>query len=247
MKAVIIEDEAVAARRMKRLVNEVGLDVIATLHSNAELDEFLSTTHSTDIFFMDIHLSDGIVFDVLDKHAVDTPIIFTTAFDQYAIRAFKQNSIDYLMKPIDKDELQVAIDKHKKSKSAAVDLTALKALLTPPIQATYKERLSIKIGDKIKSFKIADTKFFYSEDKINYMVQANNRAYPIDYTIEQLFGLLNPKDFYRVNRGCIVSINAIQDVIAYSNSRLKVVITENNSHEIIVSRERVKDFKQWLG
>ena len=246
MKAVIIEDEAVAARRMKRLVDEVGLDVIAILHSNNELDAFLSSSQSADIFFMDIHLSDGIVFDVLDKHIVDTPIIFTTAFDQYAIKAFKQNSIDYLMKPIDKAELQTAIDKHKKIKFAAVDLTALKALLTPPTPTTYKERLSIKIGDKIKSFQIADTKFFYSEDKINYMVQANNRAYPIDYTIEQLFGLLNPKDFYRVNRGCIISINSIQDVIAYSNSRLKVVI-EGNAQEIIVSRERVKDFKQWLG
>ena len=247
MNVVIVEDEAVAARRMERLLVEVGLTVLTVLHTNKALEAYLRQGEKVDMFFMDIHLSDGIVFEVLDNHTVDTPIIFTTAYDQYAIKAFKQNSIDYLLKPIDKAELQTAIAKHKKAHHAPLDISALKALLVAPSATTYKERISIKIGDKIKTFKISEVLFFYSEEKINYMVHENNRSYPIDYTIEQMSNLINPKEFYRVNRGCIIAINAIKDVIAYSNSRLKIVVSGHESHEIIVSRDRVKDFKEWLG
>lgn len=247
MNVVIVEDEAISARRMERLLVDIGLTVVHTIHANEELSRFLSVDNKVDMFFMDIHLSDGIVFEVLDTHNVDTPIIFTTAYDQYAIKAFKQNSIDYLLKPINKAELEAAIAKHKKAHQAPLDISALKALLVSPASQNYKERLSIKIGDKIKTFKIGEVLYFHSENKINYMVHENGRSYPIDYTIVQLSKLLDPKEFYRVNRGCIMSINAIQDVIAYSNSRLKIVVEGHEGQAIIVSRDRVKDFKEWLG
>jgi len=172
---------------------------------------------------MDIHLSDGIVFDTLAAHKVEVPIIFTTAYDQYAIKAFKQNSIDYLLKPIDEDELDSAIAKLKKS-LPQVDLAALSALLSQQQTTstpTYKERISVKVGDKIRSIQVSEVKFFYSADKSNFLYNSDGRSYPIDYTMEQLYKLLDPNKFYRVSRGHIVNIETISDVIA--------------------------DFKEWLG
>jgi len=247
MKAVIIEDEAVSARRMARLLEVREFRIIATLESTKELSEFLDRGTLPEVFFMDIHLSDGVVFELLNERQLEVPIIFTTAYDQYAIRAFKQNSIDYLLKPIDETELDQAIIKLKKIKPV-VDMAALTSLLSGASAAkTYKERFSVKVGDKIRSFNIEDLSMFYSADKINYLMTREGRAYPIDYSIEQLSGLVDPKEYYRVNRGYLVSISAIRDVIAYSNSRLKVIVEKADSHEIIVSREKVKTFKEWLG
>lgn len=247
MKVVIVEDEAIAARRMQRLLEARGMEVVEVLSSNAALDEFLDRDILPELFFMDIHLSDGVVLDLLIERQTKVPMIFTTAYDQYAIKAFKLQSIDYLLKPIDEDELDAALFKYKDSKPK-VDLAVLTNLIkqqsTPQV---YKDRFSVRVGDKIRSFEIAELKLFYSADKINYLQTDQGRAYPIDYTIEQLSGMLDPKQWYRVNRGYIISISAIQDVIAYSNSRLKVVINNQKEHEIIVSREKVKDFKQWLG
>lgn len=245
--AVIVEDEAVASRRMQRLLESRKISVLTTLVSNSELAEYLKKTNQPDIFFMDIHLSDGVVFDLLAESQMDVPIIFTTAYDQYAIKAFKQNSIDYLLKPIDEDELDQAIAKYQKTKSK-VDLSSIAALLsnqgTPP---SYKERISVKVGDKIRTFNISDIHLFYSADKINYLLTPEGRAYPIDYSIEEIHKLLDPSQFFRVSRGYIVAIKAINDVVAYSNSRLKVKVKSTKEHEIIVARDRVKDFKAWLG
>lgn len=245
--AVIVEDEAVAARRMQRLLESRDVTVLTTLVSNKELADFLTNAKQPDIFFMDIHLSDGVVFDLLTEGQVEVPIIFTTAYDQYAIKAFKQNSIDYLLKPIDEEELDQAIAKFQKLQPK-VDLTSLAALLSNQgSQQKYKERISVKVGDKIRTFTIADLHLFYSADKINYLLTEEGRAYPIEYSIEQIYKLLDPNQFFRVSRGYIVAISAINDVIAYSNSRLKVKLNNAAEHEIIVARDRVKDFKDWLG
>jgi len=246
-RAVIIEDEAVAARRMLRLLEARGLEVVTTLSSLVELKKYLDEERLPDVFFMDIHLNDGIVFEVLTERELETPIIFTTAYDQYAIKAFKQNSIDYLLKPIDEDELDKALSKLKKL-SAPIDLSALSALLsTQKPKVEYRNRISVKVGDKLRSINISDVQFFYSADKINYLQNKEGRAYPIDYSIENIYKELDPKNFFRVSRGYIVSIAAIKDVLAYSNSRLKVIITEAPKHDIIVARDRVKEFKDWLG
>jgi len=244
MKAVIVEDEAVAARRMQRLLASKGIEVLTTVSSNAELATYLAGHERPSVFFMDIHLSDGVVFDLLAEAKIEVPIIFTTAYDQYAIRAFKQNSIDYLMKPIDEDELEAAIAKLKKL-TAPVDLMALKTLLaTKQSVPAYRDRISVKVGDKIRSIAITDVQLFFSADKIN---NHDGRAYPIDYTIEQIYGQLQPRQFFRVSRSYIVSITAITDVVSYSNSRLKVLIANSAAHDIIVARERVREFKSWLG
>lgn len=247
MKSVIVEDEAVSARRMTRLLEARGFVIVATVSSLESLALFLDEERLPEVFFMDIHLSDGVVFDLLKERQLDAPIIFTTAYDEYAIRAFKQNSIDYLLKPIDEEDLDQAIKKLKKSKPV-VDMVALTSLLAgaQPTKA-YKDRFSVKVGDKIRSFSIEDLSMFYSADKVNYLFTKEGRAYPVDYSIEELSGLVDPRNYFRVNRGYLISITAIQDVIAYSNSRLKVLVENAAKHDIIVSREKVKVFKEWLG
>ncbi len=247
-KAIIVEDEAVAARRMQRLLEAQDIEVIQQIQSLRELNTYLDAGQLPDIFFMDIHLNDGIVFDALKDRKIQTPIIFTTAYDQYAIKAFKQNSIDYLLKPTDEEELEKALAKYRKL-SQIVDLSAITALLSSKqtLQPAYKERISVRVGDKIRSINMSDIQFFYSADKSNFLYNVDGRSYPIEYSIEKISKLLDPSSFFRVNRGHIISIAAIKDVLAYSNSRLKVVITDATDHEIIVARDRVKEFKAWLG
>lgn len=247
INAIIVEDEAVAARRMQRLLEARGIHILQVIGSNRALEAYLNSENKPDIFFMDIHLSDGVVFDLLSQQSLDVPIIFTTAYDQYAIKAFKQNSIDYLLKPIDEEELDNAISKFKKS-NKSIDIALISSMLSAS-QSTqeYKERISVRIGDKIRTINMSDIQFFYSSQKINYLYNNKGRSYPIDYSIEEISKKLKPSDFYRVSRGHIVNISAITDVIAYSNSRLKVVVAGAEDHEIVVSRERVKSFKEWLG
>lgn len=251
MNVIIVEDEAIAARRLQRMLEKKGLQVIRTISSVSELRDQINSNDQPDLYFFDIHLNDGIVFEALEDVEFDVPIIFTTAYDQYAIKAFKQNSIDYLLKPIDEEELDTAIFKYKKSQKSSVDLTALTSLLsnvssTPP-KPSYRERISVRVGDKIKSLTLSDILFFYSENKMNFLYTTEGRSYPLEQTIESISKELNPTQFYRVNRGYVISINAISEVIAYSNSRLKIKIDKASDHDIVVSREKVKDFKSWLG
>ena len=251
MKVIIVEDEAIAARRLQRMLEEKGLDVIKMVASVSELKIQVHASAQPDLYFFDIHLNDGIVFEALEDIDFDIPIVFTTAYDQYAIKAFKQNSIDYLLKPIDEEELDAAISKYKKSQKPSVDLTALTSLLSNVSQKsnkpTYKERISVKVGNKIKTLNLSEVLFFYSENKMNFLYTVQGRSYPIEQTIESISKELNPKKFYRVNRGYIISIDAISEIIAYSNSRLKIKIDKAADHKIIVSREKIKNFKAWLG
>jgi len=248
MKVVVIEDEAVAARKLTRMLAALSISVMAHIKSNKQFLELLATEMKPDAYFMDIHLSDGVVFDVLDSHKIDVPIIFTTAYDQYAIKAFKLNSIDYLLKPIDTDELSAAVTKLKKRQNKPLDITLLSSLLqaksAPPKK--LRERISVRIGDHIKSIKIEDIQFFYSSDKINFLYNIAGRSYPIEQTLELIQEELDQRKFFRVSRGYIICIDSIQDIISYSNSRLKVVMKNADIHEIIVSRDRVKGFKDWL-
>ena len=251
MNVIIVEDEAIAARRLQRMLEKKGMFVMKVISSVSNLKEQIHASDQPELYFFDIHLNDGIVFEALENVDFDIPIVFTTAYDQYAIKAFKQNSIDYLLKPIDDEELDAAISKYKKSQTKPVDISALTALLnnaTPSVQKpSYRERISIRIGDKIKTISIIEISFFYSDNKMNFLYTSEGRSYPIEQTIESISKELDPKKFFRVNRGYIVSIDAISEVIAYSNSRLKVKIKKADDHEIIVSREKVKEFKAWLG
>ena len=248
IKAIIVEDEAVAARRIKKLLLDEGVEVLGVVHTNKELTKTIQMGNNADVYFMDINLSDGIVFEVLQKIKVETPIIFTTAYDEYAIKAFKQNSVDYLLKPIDKEDLKTAITKFKSihQKTTQLDANTIAQLLAKQ-QTSYRERIKVKVGDKLRSFKIDEVVLFYSSDKISFLQTNEGRSYPIDFTIDNIISELDPVKFHQVNRGQIVNIDYISDVITYSNSRLKVIIPEAKDTEIVIARDRVKLFKEWFG
>ncbi|MEM6964427.1 MAG: LytTR family DNA-binding domain-containing protein [Bacteroidota bacterium] len=248
IQAVIVEDEGVAARRLKRLLEQAGLQVLASLKSNVALQAYIQNHPAPDLYFMDIHLSDGVVFETLQTVKLSTPIIFTTAYNEFAIKAFKQNSVDYLLKPIGKKELHQAIEKFKQlfqTNTPTIDLQVINQLLKSQTPS-YRDRIKVKVGNRLRIFQMKDVALIYSESKITFIHVADGRSYPIDQILEQLYQELEPSQFYRVNRGQIVNINFITDIISYSNSRLKVIIP-SIQQEIIIARERVKDFKAWLG
>lgn len=248
IKAIIVEDEAVAARRIKKLLEAEGINILGVVHTNKELANIIKFGNDADVYFMDINLSDGIVFEVLQEVELATPIIFTTAYDEYAIKAFKQNSVDYLLKPINAEDLKVAIAKFKSihQRESKLDITALSQLINKR-QSNYRERIKVKVGDKLRSFKMSEIALFYTSDKITFLSTDEGRSYPIDTTIDAIVSELDPSVFHRVNRGQVVHIDHISDVISYSNSRLKVLIPQAKGQEIVVARDRVKQFKEWFG
>jgi len=250
MKVVIIEDEKPAARRLSRMLNELGIEPIAMLHSvNESINWFYSNQHP-DLIFLDIQLSDGLSFEIFEEVEVKSAIIFTTAYDEYALKAFKLNSIDYLLKPIDIEELENAVNQYKKIHSATFnpgfDFEQIKSLIAPA-EKNFKKRFTVKIGQHLKMVPMDTIECFYSENKATNIHTIEHRNYLIEDTLEQLEDVLEPEYFYRVSRKYIVNINAIKDIISYSNSRLKLILNSYNESEIIVSRERVKEFKNWIG
>jgi len=248
IRAVVIEDEGVAARRLAKMLIAEGVEIMQTLESNSQLEAYLRDGGQPDLFFMDIHLNDGVVFETLQRVEVKTPIIFTTAYDEFAIKAFKQKSVDYLLKPIDKGELRAALEKFKSmySRDQPIDMQALSALIRASGEK-YRERIKVKIGDRFRSIKLSDVTMFYSAAKITFVATESGRSYPIDQSLESMDTQLNPEQFHRVNRSHMVNIDFIAEVLAYSNSRLKVTVMGMEEEEIIVSRDRVKGFKDWLG
>ncbi len=250
MNVLIIEDEKPAARRLNRMLNQLDIEVNTMLHSVEEALNWFESNEHPDLIFLDIQLSDGLSFEIFEEIPVKSAIIFTTAYDEYALKAFKLNSIDYLLKPIDDDELKVAVDKYKQQQptesSLQVNIDEIRKLLINPIDRKYKKRFTIKIGQHIKIIHTDNIECLYSENKSTYIHTNENRNYLIDHSLEYWHEQLNPELFFRVNRTYIVHINAIKDIVAYSNSRLKLVLHSYNDQEIIVSRERVKDFKNWI-
>ncbi len=248
IRAVIVEDEAVAARRLRKMLEAEGVTVIEWLSSNETLQLFLAQKAAPDLFFLDIHLNDGIVFETLQTQTVETPIVFTTAYDEFAIRAFKQKSIDYLLKPIAPEDLRRALAKYESLYQAAppIDWQALSKLVQADA-VSYRERLRVKVGDHLRSIPLAEVQLIYSESKLTFLQTVDGRSYPTDQSIDSLQEELNPNRFHRVNRGQVVQIDYIKDVIAYSNSRWEVKLQADKHPRIIVARDRVKAFKEWLG
>lgn len=250
MNVIIIEDEKPAARRLNRMLSELDLEVNTMLHSVNESIEWFHNNEHPDLIFLDIQLSDGLSFEIFDAITIKSAIIFTTAYDEYALKAFKLNSIDYILKPIDEDDLEVAVKKYKdqlpKQQKIQVDFEDIKKLLVNPMDREYKKRFTAKVGQHLKIFSVEDIECFYSENKGTYLHTNDHRNYLIDTTLESLEDELNPKQFFRVSRKFFININAIKDIISYTNSRLKVKLNHFNEQEIIVARERVKEFKNWL-
>ncbi|PZD77939.1 LytTR family DNA-binding domain-containing protein [Mesonia sp. K7] len=245
MKAIIIEDEKPSARRLQRMLSEIGVEVGTVLHSVNESIAWLLEHPHPDLIFLDIQLSDGISFEIFEEVPLKSAIIFTTAYDQYALKAFKLNSVDYLLKPIDEDELSQALSKFKQQRLADLPITELKNMLVHQ-QKSYKKRFVTKVGQHLKMFPIEEISCFYSENKGTYLHTFEGRNYLLDQPLEKLEGELNPNIFFRISRKYIIQIKAIEDMINYSNSRLQLKITNLKDNEVIVSRERVKDFKDWL-
>jgi DNA-binding LytR/AlgR family response regulator len=250
MKIIIIEDEKPSARRLKRMISELGFEVHAMLHSVSESITWFEQNKHPDLILLDIQLSDGLSFEIFEKVAVNSAIIFTTAYDEYALKAFKLNSIDYLLKPIDEDELKVAIDKFKmnqpQTQNLQVDLNQIRKLLVNPFEKKFKERFSVKIGQHIKVVPTNTIECIYSENKGTYIFTNEGREYLIEGTLEGIESSLDSNQFFRVNRKYFVNINAIKDIVSFTNSRLELKLNSYNSNEIIVSRERVKPFKNWI-
>ncbi|MEX0315022.1 MAG: LytR/AlgR family response regulator transcription factor [Allomuricauda sp.] len=250
MEVIIIEDEKPAARRLSRLLSELDVSVSTMLHSVEESIEWFHNNQHPDLIFLDIQLSDGLSFEIFDTIEVKSAIIFTTAYDEYALQAFKLNSIDYLLKPIDDEELENAVKKYQNFKpenqKISVDFNDIKKLLVNPLEREYKKRFTVKVGQHLKIINAEEVECFYSENKGTYAATLDGRNYLLDTTLEQLEEELSPKVFFRVSRKFYVNINHINDIISYTNSRLQIKLNRFNEQEIIVSRERVKDFKLWL-
>ncbi len=250
MKAIIIEDEKPAARRLNRLLEELDVEVSTMLHSVEESVYWFQNNEHPDLIFLDIQLSDGLSFEIFDAVAIKSAIIFTTAYDEYALQAFKLNSIDYLLKPIDDEELEKAVKKYQEFKpekeNISFDFEDIKKLLVNPVEREYKKRFTAKVGQHLKIVNADEVECFYSENKGTYAATTDGRNYLLDTTLENLEGELSPKIFFRVSRKYYVNINHINDIISYTNSRLQIKMNHYKDQSIIVSRERVKDFKLWL-
>lgn len=251
MNIIIIEDEKPAARLLQRKVEKIGLKVNQMLHSVQESINWFQNNAHPDLIFLDIQLSDGLSFEIFETIAIKSAVIFTTAYDEYALRAFKLNSIDYLLKPIDEDDLEQAITKFKARNTTisnlSMDFEMIKKMLINPIDRVYKKRFTIKMGQQLKMVNIEEVECFFSENKGTYLHTIDGRDYLLDSTLEQLDNELNPKEFYRVSRKFIIPLKAIKEIQMYSNSRLKVILPTYKEDEVIVSREKVSDFKEWLG
>ena len=249
MKVVIIEDEKPSARHLKNLLQNIdsAIEVVKYLDTIKSTIDYFKDDHLIDLIFLDIHLADGNSFEIFTIIPINTPIIFTTAFDNYAIQAFKQNSVDYLLKPIIEKELQFALEKYKKFKEN--DNSAIIEIIAKAYQnanKSYKSRFLVKKGQLLDYVASEEINHFETKDSLSYLITIKGNRYNIENTLDELEKLLDPKYFFRINRKIIIQIKSIQKISNYFNSRLVIISNYLESDSSIVSRERVVDFKQWL-
>ena len=249
MYALIVEDERLSADRLKSQIQRLApdLELVDVLDSVETAQDWFRDNTPPDVLFLDIQLNDGTGFDLLSKVKVTFPVIFTTAYDKYAIKAFKFNGVDYLLKPVSDDELVSAIQKVQAvgAKEEGVSEPHY-GRIQKIISGDFKKRFLVKIGDQFQSIGVVEIAFFHYEAGMCYIFTFNGKKYPVDYTMDQLEGLVNPLDFFRINRQYFASLKSIAEIHSYFNSRLLLKLTPDQSNEIIVSRDRVSDFKNWM-
>lgn len=251
MNVLIIEDEEAASTRLKRMLGEIdsSIAVLAVTESIESSVAWLASNESPDLILADIHLADGPSFEVFRQAKVQVPVIFITAYDQYAIDAFKFNSIDYLLKPVKKADLEQAISKYKKlhrtEKLPAIDYSQLLAAISTG-KKSYQKRIVIRYGQTIRTVEIADAAYFYTEEKVTFVCTNDNKRLPIDHNLDELEDILDPALFFRINRQFIISINAIAGMHSYSKSRVKINLNPPHEAETVTSAERSAAFKEWL-
>ena len=283
MLALVVEDEPLAARRLTGLLQKhaAPLTLLGPAESVAQAVALLQAGPAPDVLFLDIHLADGLSFELFEQVDITCPVIFTTAYDQYALRAFKVNSVDYLLKPIDEEELVAAIAKLRQRLAAtapvpsdqdfstkgsvsstkteaenaapALDAATLAALLQqlrePAPTASYKSQFVVRVGEHLKVVPVEQVAYFFSLEKTTLLQSTDGRKYVVDYTMEQLEGLLDPGQFFRLNRAYLARQAAIHDIIHYTNSRLQTILRPappESEGPVLVSREKVSVFKSWL-
>ena len=251
VKIVIIEDEDIASRRLANLIGELApnFEIVNQITSVEKGIQWFKNNPLPDLIFLDIQLNDGYGFDILDSLDTHPPVIFTTAYNEYAIRGFKYNGLDYLLKPIDKNDLKTALNKFNKSylnKPNYIEedkFTQIKNLFSKE----YKHRFMVKVGNQFNTFGVDDIAYFKSDDGLIFFYTLSGQKHPIDYSIDQLVHILNPIHFFRVNRKYMVSVKAVVEIHSYFNSRLLLKLKPKESEEsVIVSRERTTNFKKWL-
>ncbi|GAB4248927.1 MAG: LytTR family DNA-binding domain-containing protein [Ekhidna sp.] len=249
MKYILIEDEQLAAKRLRSLIESIRPEYEYV----AKFDSIESATISLpalkyDLLFMDIQLADGNSFDIFDQIKLETPVIFTTAYDEFALKAFKQNSVDYLLKPIDENELRSAIEKFEKNHKDEADQSPERNMeaLIHSFQPSGKERFVVKVGDHLKTVESSDIQLIYSQDKGTYLFTSQGKRFLVDYSLDKVEQLMSNRDFFRISRKFIANINHIKDIISFTNSRLEIVFNHFDEEQVIVARERVNAFKSWL-
>lgn len=251
---IIIEDEVLAAERLATLIHQYDaeIEILDQLDSVEDAVIWFNQNESPDLAFFDIQLADGLSFEIFEQTNIECPVIFTTAFDEYALKAFKVNSIDYLLKPINPEELKRAMEKYHtqfKKQDTALQLPDLGMFqqAMQMITRKYKSRFMVKAGSKLSAVPVSEVDYFFSKHKITWLRTRDGKKHEVDYKLEQLETLLDPSLFFRLNRKYITSFEAIASVTAFSNSRLKVLFNQpENKEDILISREKVKAFKDWM-
>lgn len=250
MNTIIIEDENLTALRLEGMLKKCdpNIQVLAMLPSVAEAVQWLRRNESPDLVFMDIHLEDDLCFKIFELAPLTSPVIFTTAYDEYMIKAFKVNSIDYLLKPVNLVELMAALDKYKalKEQFSKPDFNTLLQYIGQRAPE-YKTRFMITVGTKIRSIEITEIAYFYSDEKITFLVTREGQHLPIDFSLDKLVTLLDPKLFFRASRQFLVGFSSIQSVLTHFKGKLKLELAPKARHEVFVSGDRMTDFKEWLG
>jgi DNA-binding LytR/AlgR family response regulator len=247
---LIIEDEPHAAERLESLVKEIApaMKVVAKLESVKQAVSWVKKSPNTSLIFMDIQLGDGLSFEIFDQVEITCPVIFTTAYNEYAIKAFKVNSIDYILKPLDRTELQRAIEKFERLGTRVSQARMMESISQTMQMLTkkYKTRFVIKVGEHLRSVEIAEILFFFSQEKVTMAQTNDGRKHIIDFAMDRLEEMIDPSRFFRINRKYLVASDAIKDMINHTNSRLRLVLKNSDDGDVIVSRERVQEFKDWL-
>jgi two-component system, LytTR family, response regulator LytT len=251
MKVLIIEDEEQAYKRMQKIVKEVlpTAEIVGVVMSVKTAIDWFRKNPMPDLLFMDVNLADGISFEIFKEVVITAPIIFTTAYQEYAIEAFKVNSIAYLLKPVHKEAIKEALNKLeqlKASKPVVIDYsTLLKSLQQTPVN--YRERFVVKLGDNLRSVAVEDIAYFFTENKTNFLCTLDGKKLPIDFNLDEVEDMINPKKYFRINRQFIIGMASIEEMKSYTRSRVIIKVKPPTTQDTIVSVERAADFRTWLG
>jgi DNA-binding LytR/AlgR family response regulator len=245
MDVLIIEDELPAYKRLSKMLGEIDKHIHVLGHADS-IESSIALFQQypqAQLAFMDIELADGQSFEIFNRIQVTCPIVFTTAYDEFALKAFKVNSIDYLLKPIDPKELMSALDKYKQLQPKQ-DLSQFAELLRAP--KSFKSRFLVKVGNKLISVRTEEISYFQAQDKMVYLITHDGRKFIVDHSLDELNGMLPPQDFFQLNRQFLAHIDAIESVSTYFNGKLKIQLKPNVTEEVLVSRDRASEFKNWM-